>query len=91
MHMWQMGRKTPMRFYGIPHCINRVEETMEMYGWEYWPNFFPVSFSRIGSHDNTLLLKQGFCNPFLPCGAFYSDNRHAHHQQAQRQSPGLQL
>lgn len=57
MHMWQMGRKAPMRFYGIPHCINRIEETMEMYGWEYWPNFFPVSFSRISLHDNTLLFE----------------------------------
>ena len=57
MHMWQMGRKAPIRFYGIPHCINRIEETMDMYGWEYWPNFFPVSFSRIGLHDNTLLFE----------------------------------
>ena len=33
MHMWQLGRKAPMRFYGIQHCIDRIEETMEMYGW----------------------------------------------------------
>ena len=28
-----------------------------MYGWECWPNFFQVSFSRIGLHDNTLLFE----------------------------------
>ena len=57
MHMWQMGRKQPIRFYGIPHCINRIEDTMYMYGWEYWPNFFPVSFSRSSLRDNTLLFE----------------------------------
>ena len=57
MHMWQMGRKEPIRFYGIPHCIDRVENNMDMYGWEYWPNFFPVSFTRIAMVDDTLLFE----------------------------------
>ncbi|MCY4247125.1 MAG: MBL fold metallo-hydrolase [Chloroflexi bacterium] len=57
MHMWQMGRKQPIQFYGIPHCIDRVEGTMDMYGWEYWPNFFPVSFTRTGLADDTLLFE----------------------------------
>lgn len=57
MHMWQLGRKAPMRFYGIHHCINRIEDTMEMYGWQEWPNFFPVSFHRISQRDNAPLLE----------------------------------
>ena len=26
MHMWQMGRKAPIRFYGIPHCITESKK-----------------------------------------------------------------
>jgi len=57
MHMWQLGRKAPIRFYGIHHCINRIEDTMEMYGWQEWPNFFPVSFHRISQRDNAPLME----------------------------------
>ena len=59
MHMWQMGRTAPLRFYGIPHCLDRVEGMMDMYGWEYWPGFFPVSFARIGLQEDTLLFENG--------------------------------
>ncbi len=57
MHMWQMGRTAPIRFHGIPHCLDRVEGTMDMYGWEFWPGFFPVSFTRIGLEDDTPLFE----------------------------------
>ena len=32
MHMWQLGRKAPLRIYGIHHCINRVEDMMASFG-----------------------------------------------------------
>lgn len=57
MHMWLLGRRAPMRIYGIHHCINRIENMMEMYGWTEWPNFFPVSFHRISERDNAPLLE----------------------------------
>ena len=57
MHMWLLGRKAPMRFYGLHHCINRIEDTMEAYGWQEWPNFFPVSFNRISQRDDAPLLE----------------------------------
>jgi ribonuclease Z len=47
MHMWLLGRQTPMRFYGLHHCINRTEDMMAGYGWQEWPNFFPVAFHRV--------------------------------------------
>jgi ribonuclease Z len=47
MHMWLLGRKTPLRFYGLHHCANRVEDMMLSYAWDTWPNFFPVMFHRV--------------------------------------------
>jgi ribonuclease Z len=57
MHMWQLGRKAPLRIYGIHHCINRVEDMMESFGWQEWPDFFPVSFHRVSSRDDAPLLE----------------------------------
>jgi len=57
MHMWLLGRKTPMRIYGLPHCINRIEDTLEAYGWQEWPNFFPVSFIRISQREDAPLME----------------------------------
>ncbi len=47
MHMWLQTRTTPLRIYGLHHCINRVEDMMAAYGWREWPDFFPVSFQRV--------------------------------------------
>lgn len=57
MHMWLLGRKAPMRIYGLHHCINRIEDTMEAYGWQEWPNFFPVSFQRVSERDDVIILE----------------------------------
>lgn len=47
MHMWLLGRKSPLRVYGLHHCINRTEEMMAAHGWREWPEFFPVAFHRV--------------------------------------------
>jgi ribonuclease Z len=47
MHMWLLGRKTPLRIYGLNHCVNRVEDMMMFFSWDTWPNFFPVTFQRV--------------------------------------------
>lgn len=47
MHMWLLGRKAPLRVYGLNHCINRVEDMMVAFAWDTWPDFFPVTFHRI--------------------------------------------
>lgn len=57
MHMWLLGRRAPLRIYGIHHCIHRVENMMEAYGWAEWPNFFPVSFHRVSERDNAPVLE----------------------------------
>lgn len=57
MHMWQQARKTPLRFYGLIHCINRIQDTMSAYGWEEWPGFFPVAFHHVDEQDDAPLLE----------------------------------
>ncbi|MEL6308285.1 MAG: MBL fold metallo-hydrolase [Chloroflexota bacterium] len=57
MHMWQLGRKAPLRIYGLHHCLNRIEDTMEAYGWQEWPNFFPISFIRVMHRENAPLME----------------------------------
>lgn len=57
MHMWQLGRQAPLRFYGLPHCINRTEDLMASFAWETWPNFFPVTFHRVRERAGALVLE----------------------------------
>lgn len=57
MHMWLLGRKAPLRFYGIAHCIDRIQDTMAAYGWQEFPNFFPVGFNYVSEQDNAPLME----------------------------------
>lgn len=56
MHMWLLGRKAPLRFYGLHHCVNRVEDMMVGYGWQEFPNFFPTTFHRVSERNGALVL-----------------------------------
>lgn len=57
MHMWLLGRKAPMRIYGLYHCLNRVESMMEAYGWREWENFYDTQFKRITHREYATLLE----------------------------------
>lgn len=56
MDMWLRGRKAPINIFGFHYTIDRMEQLMSMYSWENWPNFFPVAFHRLPSHEYTQLL-----------------------------------
>jgi ribonuclease Z len=47
MNSWLLGRKTPLRIYGLAHTLDRLKNLMVAYDWESWPNFFRVEFSYI--------------------------------------------
>lgn len=57
MHMWLLGRKAPLRIYGLHHCLNRIEDMMEAFGWQEFPFFFPVSFHRISERNDAPLME----------------------------------
>jgi ribonuclease Z len=56
MHMWQLGRQKPLRFYGLHHCMSRMEDMLYAFSWHEWPNFFPVTFNRITDRFNAPVL-----------------------------------
>lgn len=47
MNSWLLGRKKPLRIYGLEHTVDRIEKVMEFYDWATWPGFFPVEFIRL--------------------------------------------
>jgi ribonuclease Z len=55
MDLWLMGRKSELRIYGLDYTIERLETMMDLYGWDSWPNFFPVSMIRIAEKDMTVI------------------------------------
>ncbi len=57
MNMWLLGRKNPLNIYGLHHTLDRIEDLMGFYGWENWPNFFPVVFHRLPQEEMTLVLE----------------------------------
>jgi ribonuclease Z len=51
LDMWLMGRKTPLKIYGLAYTLERMEKLMEAYDWDSWPGFFPVSFHPVAAEE----------------------------------------
>ncbi|GAB4492079.1 MAG: MBL fold metallo-hydrolase [Anaerolineales bacterium] len=58
MDMWLMGRKAPLVIHGLSYTLDRAEQMMALFGWEEWPNFFPVEFHRVSEQEMSLLLER---------------------------------
>lgn len=56
MDMWLMGRRKAISIHGLQHTLDRVEDLMGLYGWEHWPDFFPVAFYRLPEQEMTPVL-----------------------------------
>ncbi len=56
MDMWLMGRRKPINIYGLHHTLDRVEKMMGFFGWEEWPDFFPVAFYRLPKQEMTTVI-----------------------------------
>lgn len=59
MDMWLRGRKNPLRIYGLPHAIDRLQNLMDAFSWMNWPDFFPVTFYRLPSKERYLAIECG--------------------------------
>ncbi|MDZ4768825.1 MAG: ribonuclease Z [Chloroflexota bacterium] len=51
MHMWLQGRWSPLKIYGLKHCIERVQQMLTAFSWESWPDFFEVTFQEIEERE----------------------------------------
>lgn len=56
MHMWLLGRRNPLRVYGLNHCVERTEDMMSAFSWDDWPQFFPVAFHRVSQREGQVVL-----------------------------------
>lgn len=57
MHMWLLGRRSPLRFYALHHCANRIEDMMLGFSWDSWPDFFPVTLNRVSERAGAPVLE----------------------------------
>ncbi len=57
MDMWLLGRKSPLVIHGLSYTLDRAEQMMGLFGWEEWPNFFPVEFRHVPEQEMNLLLE----------------------------------
>jgi ribonuclease Z len=51
MNMWLTGRTLPLHVHGLDYTIDRMERVLDLYGLFGWPNFFPVTFTRLPSQE----------------------------------------
>jgi ribonuclease Z len=51
MSMWLLGRKKPLRLYGLTSTMQRLRTMLELYDWHNWPDFFPVEFIDIPDRE----------------------------------------
>ncbi|MCX7756074.1 MAG: MBL fold metallo-hydrolase [Anaerolineales bacterium] len=57
MDLWLVGRKTPLVIHGLAYTLDRAEQMMALFGWQDWPDFFPLSFRRVPEEELFPLLE----------------------------------
>lgn len=58
MDLWLLGRKEPLRIFGIEDVVWRMKKMLELYDWGKWPGLFPVSFSIIKETEGYELINE---------------------------------
>ncbi len=51
-----LSRKSPLRVYGLHHCLERIEDLMTAFHWEEWTGFFPVAFHHLPEREGILVM-----------------------------------
>ncbi len=54
---WLLGRRAPLRVYGLSYTLERIEKLMDLFGWMHWPEFFPVQFVPLPEEELAPVLK----------------------------------
>ncbi len=57
MAAWLVGRRSPLRLYGLHHCLERVEDLMTAFHWDEWTGFFPVAFHHLPEREGVFVLE----------------------------------
>jgi len=57
LDLWLLGRTAELPLYGPAHCLDRVRTLMDLYGWEQWTGFYPVSFHPVEERESAAVLE----------------------------------
>lgn len=57
LDLWLMGRTEELPLYGPAHCMERVRKLMDMYAWEHWDGFYPVTFHSVEEREGAPVLE----------------------------------
>lgn len=58
MDMWLMGRTAPLRIHGLVTVVQRTQAMLDLYDWQRWPDFYPVSFHGIADQEMSVVLDE---------------------------------
>lgn len=64
MDSWLLGRKKPLNIHGLTYTLDKVKNQMENFGWDDWPNFFPVHFHALPEQEMTPVIADDDWNIF---------------------------
>lgn len=53
--LWLHGRKDPLPVYAPATCIRIVEQMMDLFEWNTWPQMFPVDFHPLSETEETTI------------------------------------
>jgi len=56
-NVWLLGGRAPIRVHGLAYTMNRAEKMMNLYDFENWPNFIPVSYHPYSDERMALVLE----------------------------------
>ena len=57
MQSWLLGRKKPIHIYGLAFTLDKLNQMMELYEWQTWPDLYPVHFHKVPEFELSPLLE----------------------------------
>jgi len=56
MDLWLMGRTQSINIYGLHITLEKTKQMMDLFGWDEWPNFYPVNFNPVPATELATVL-----------------------------------
>lgn len=59
MDLWLLGRQKSLQIHGLEYTLERVQKMLELYNWQRWPGFYPVSFHTLPEQEMAPVINRG--------------------------------
>ena len=59
MDLWLLGRQKPLQIHGLGYTLERVHKMLDLYNWQRWPGFYPVTFHTLPDEEMTPVVDRG--------------------------------